>query len=195
MMRTLIALLALAALPAAASAQTVENGRGRLDLSGTAPSACIISAPTSVTGSNASLQESGPQTAQITIGQLADPTTAEPKAASINLALPIICNTAHTLTVTSANGGLVRVGGNASNVTNGFREFLPYQVDVLWAGRSATWSGRSVAGGGADRAANVPVGDGAAGQLSLTIAVPPGGAPLIAGAYADSVVIQLQVAS
>ena len=37
--------------------------------------------------------------------------------------------------------------------------------------------------------------DGAAGQLSLTIDVPAGGDPLVAGVYSDSVVIELQVAS
>ncbi|MES2339626.1 MAG: hypothetical protein V4537_16160 [Pseudomonadota bacterium] len=40
---------------------------------------------------------------------------------------------------------------------------------------------------------NVP--DGTAGDLSLLLRVPPGGGPLIAGRYADTVTIELQVSS
>lgn len=187
---TLILLGALAA-PAIASAQTINTAAGRLDLAGTAPSACLVSAPGSVSGGNASFQVTGTQAAQIDITQLVDATTAQPRATSINLALPIICNGAHRLTVTTTNGGLARVGGNARNVsvTNGFREFLPYQVTASWAGQSTTGGSQTTT------PVSMNVSDGAAGQLSLIIAVPAGGAPLVAGAYADSLVIRLQVAS
>jgi len=181
----------ICAAPTASLAQTVNFGRGRLDMTGTAPSACVISAPTSVSGANATVAATGSQSAQITITQLVDQTTAQPMAAAINLSLPIICNTAHTLTVTTANGGLARVGGNQrnSNATNGFREFVPYQVAAAWAGHSVNGTSQS------SPPVSIVVPDGAAGELSLTISVQPGGAPLVAGAYSDSLVIQLQVAS
>lgn len=191
MMRKAIILAAMLIAPTTALAQTIDIGQGRLDLSGTAPSACVISAPTSTVGSNTSFQLTGPQAAQINITQLVDQTTAEPMSATINLALPVICNTAHTLSVTTANGGLARVGGNArnTNVTNGFREFLPYQVTAVWAGHSVNGGSQT------PTPVTIAVADGAAGQLSLTISVPPGGAPLVAGNYADSIIVQLQVAS
>lgn len=191
MMRKALILAVLLAAPSAGFAQTVQVGQGRLDLSGVAPSACVISPPTSTSGVNSSFLLIGPQAAQINITQLVDQTTAEPMSATINLALPIICNTAHTLTVTTANGGLARIGGNArnANVTNGFRELLPYQVNAVWAGHSVNGGSQTLT------PVSIAVADGAAGQLSLTIAVPAGGAPLVAGNYADSIVVQLQVAS
>ena len=189
--KALILAVLLSAAPAASLAQTLDVGHSQLEMTGTAPSACVISAPTSVSGINATMAVTSAQSAQVTITQLVDQTTAEPLAASIVLSLPIICNTAHTVTVTTANGGLARVSGNQrnSNVTNGFREFLPYQVDAVWAGRSVTGDSQT------QPPVSIVVPNGAAGDLSLTVAVPAGGAPLIAGAYADSLVIQLQVAS
>ena len=190
-MRKAALLLALIAAPSAALAQTTDIGRGRLDMVGTAPSACVISAPTNVAGNNATFVLSSAQSGQITITQLVDQTTAQPTAATINLSLPIICNSAHTLTVTTSNGGLARVGGAGRNAveTNGFREFLPYSVQAVWAGQSVNGDSTKTP------PVNIVVPDGAAGQLSLTVAVPSGGDPLVAGTYSDSLVIQLQVAS
>jgi hypothetical protein len=191
MRRAGIILLASLVAPTAAFAQTVQIGQGRLDLTGTAPSACVIAAPTGVTGANASFVLTGSQAAQINITQMVDPSTAEPLAVSINLALPIICNSAHSLVVTASNGGLTRIGGIAGNTSlaGGFREFLPYQVNAVWAGQSVTADTQS------RTPVNIKVSDGSAGQLSLSIVVPAGGAPLVAGNYSDSLVIQLQVAS
>jgi hypothetical protein len=188
MMRLLLITAAALALPGLALAQTTNTGHGRLDLTGTAPSACLISTPTAAAGANTTFQSTGAQQGQVTITQLADPTTAQPVAATINLALPIICNAAHRVTISTTNGGLARVGGSGQT-TGGFREFLPYSVSASWAGQTATAT--STAGATVTINAN----DGAAGQLSLVIQVPGGGTPLIAGTYDDQVVIQLQVAS
>ena len=186
-MKTLIALAALA-LPSLALAATPDTAQGRLDLTGTAPSACVISTPTSAAGANATFQAAGDQQGQINITELADPTTAQPIAASINLALPIICNSAHKVIISTANGGLARVGG-AGQTVGGFREFLPYSVSASWAGQTATATSQ------AGTTVTINANDGAAGQLSLVIDVPGGGVPLIAGVYDDQVVIELQAAS
>jgi hypothetical protein len=191
MRKGLLILLAGLAMPAVAFAQTTQVGQGRLDLTGTAPSACVISAPTSTSGANMSFALTGPQAAQINITQMVDQTTAQPVAASINLSLPIICNSAHTLTVTTANGGMSRIGGaGAGALTNGFREFVPYQVNAVWAGQSVNANSQT-----SSTPVNISVPDGAAGQLSLSIVIPAGGAPLVAGNYTDSLVIELQAAS
>ncbi len=193
MMRAAILLpgLALAlAAPVLAFGQTVNTGQGRLDLSGVAPSACLISTPTAAAGSNSSFQPAGTQSGQVTITQMVDPNTAVPVASSINLALPIICNAAHNVTVSTTNGGLARAGvAPGAGPVGGFRQFLPYQVTATWAGQ--TQNATSQAG----TTVSINSSDGAAGQLSLTIAVPGGGDPMVAGAYSDQVVVQLQVAS
>ena len=183
------AALALAA-PGLAFAQTTEIGQGRLDLVGTAPSACLLSDPSAASGSNATFQGVGPTRGRVTITQLADPATAVPLATSINLALPLICNEAHTEEVQTANGGLARVGGNGSQGSvNGFREFLPYQVNASWAGQNV--NATSTRG----NTVTITAADGAAGQLSLVISVPAGGDPLVAGAYGDDIVLLLHPAN
>ena len=189
MMRAALVAAALAA-PSLAFGQTPINGRARLDLVGVAPSACLISTPTAASGSNATFAAAGAQQGEINITQMADPRTAVAVAATINLALPVICNTAHQVVISTANGGLTRLGAVAGGPeVNGFRQFVPYQLSANWAGQSASAASR------AGPAITIRSADGAAGQLSLVISVPGGGAPLVAGAYGDQVVIQLQVAS
>jgi len=185
------AILAAALLaPALAFGQTVNTGQGRLDLSGQAPSGCLISTPTAAAGANSTFQPSGAQSGQVTITQMVDPNTAVPVASTINLALPVICNAAHNVTVSTTNGGLARVGAAAgAPPIGGFRQFLPYQVTASWAGQTANATSQ------AGPTLTINSSDGAAGQISLTIAVPGGGDPMVAGAYNDQVVIQLQVAS
>ena len=190
MMRKLFLAAAALLVPSLAFGQTVNTGQGRLDLAGAAPSACLISSPTSAAGSNSTFQSTGTQQGQVTITQMADPLTAVPVASTINLALPIICNAAHSVIVSTTNGGLVRVGGTGTQQTvNGFREFLPYQVSAVWAGQTVNATSQ------AGTTVTIISADGAAGDLSLVIQVPGGGDPLVAGTYNDQVVIQLQVAS
>jgi hypothetical protein len=178
--------------PGLATAQTTDVGHARLDLAGRAPSVCLISAPTAASGANATFSPAGAQQGQVTITELADPQTAVPRAASINLALPVICNAAHSVVISTANGGLARAGAGAAagnSEVNGFRQFVPYQLSVSWAGQSANATSQP------GPTITIKSNDGAAGQLSLVVKVPGGGAPLVAGAYGDQVIVQLQVAS
>ena len=163
---------------------------GRLDIVGVAPGACLIANPSYVAGANSTFAASGGLQGRVDITQLADPQTAEPIASSVNLAVPIICNTAHRLSLTTANGGLLRAGGAAALApANGFREFLPYQVNATWAGQSVTATSRQ------GETAHILSSDGAAGQLDLVITVPGGGGPMAAGQYGDDLVVRLQVAN
>jgi len=188
--KVLVAATAMSLVAGGALAQTTSIGQGRLDMEGTAPSTCLVSAPQAAVGSNATFDSTSSQQGQVTITALADPQTAIAKQASISVALPAICNTAHHVTVTSLNRGLLRQGGVASQTSvNGFREFVPYSVTASWAGQTAT--GQSLSG----TPVNINASDGAAGQVSLTIDVPAGGDPLVAGTYSDSLTIELQVAS
>ena len=88
--------------------------------------------------------------------------------------------------LSSGNGGLLRDGGSTQPGQGGFREFVPYQVSAVWSGQTV-----ASASDGGPVVINVP--DGAAGDASVTIDVPGGGAPLVAGGYSDAVVIELRV--
>jgi hypothetical protein len=185
-MRKMLLLAAVAALaPATALAQTASIGQGRLDLVGQAPSACLASAPTAPNATNATFQQTGSNAAEIRITQLVNPETAEPVASSIDVAVPVICNSAHRVVVRSTNGALTRQGQAVQ--ANGFRSSLAYNLSTAWAGQTNNGTSASPV--------IINTADGAAGSVSVNISVPGGGGPLVAGIYEDSVVIELQVAS
>jgi spore coat protein U-like protein len=182
---------ALLATTVAAHAQNViDTGQSRLEIAGRAPPVCVLNAPTATGGQNASFSGTGATSGEILITEFGDPLTAQPRGAAINLSLPVICNAAHRLTVTSSNGGLLRDGGNARNRQSptGFGEFVGYQISATWAGQNASvlTTNNSVLA--------IATADGGAGDMGLAIAVPPGGGPLVAGRYADTVTVLFEAA-
>jgi hypothetical protein len=182
---------ALLATTVAARAQNViDTGQSRLEIAGRAPPACVLNAPTASGGQNASFSGTGATSGEILITEFGDPLTAQPRGAAINLALPVICNSAHRLTVTSSNGGLLRDGGNARNRQSptGFGEFVGYQISANWAGQNASVQTSN------NNVLAIATADGGAGDMGLTITVPPGGGALVAGRYADTVTVQFEAA-
>lgn len=184
MKRRLSIALACVMAPMAAAAQTTTT-QGRLDIVADAPSACVVASAASVAGANATFQAAS-DGAEVRITGLIDPQTSLARASSINVLLPITCNTAHRLVLSSDNGGLLRAGSGDQDVAGGFREFVPYRMSV-------SWSGQSVSAASTQGPVSINVGDGAAGEASVTIDIPAGGDPLVSGAYADAVVIELRV--
>ena len=178
---------ALAAAPA--SAQEVQASSQQLRLAGTAPSACVLSAPTVDTAINASFAVTGASSAQIAITQLVDPQTAVSLASAIELSLPVTCNASTTVTLRTTNGGLRRVGAAAGPAApGGFSEFLGYRLGLDWAGRSLDQA--STAG-----TATIASSQPARGTMVLRIATAAGGGPLVAGRYDDSIVIEFHAAN
>ncbi len=182
-----VALLAL--VPSPALAQAPESGGARFEIIGEAPSACVVRPPSAASGVNATVQPAGSARSEIRIIQMVDSSTGQARATSAELALPIICNAPHRVTLRSRNGGLLREGRTGRSMGGGFSEFLPYRLSALWLGRSAEG-----ASDGADGFVIDSFGGGA-GQMSLSIVVPEGGRPLVAGRYADELVVEFQVAN
>jgi len=178
----------LLAVPAIAGAQVQEPSLGRVEIAGTAPSACVVGAPIAGPGANASY-EAGPNGGSIRISQLVDPATAQGVAAGMNLVIPVICNGAHRLMVRSINRGLA-LDGNPGQPNGGtFASFVPYRVESDWGGQASGFlSNEPGTLEGFFHAAR-------AGQMSLSISVPPGGQPLIAGTYSDEIVLEFQAAN
>ena len=183
--------VAALAIGTGVQAQEVAIGQGRLEIAGQAPAACVLNAPVVSSAQNAAFASTGAASGEIRIVQLGDPQTAQPRAAAIDLALPVICNAPHRLTITSANGGLLRDGGNARNRQSptGFGELLGFQINATWAGQTSsvltTTSNTLV----------INSANGGAGDMDLNIVVPPGGGALVAGRYADTVTVQFQAAN
>lgn len=169
-----------------ASAQDRPLPRADIEITADAPNACLITAAPIASGRNASFS-SGGSSGEMRILQLVDPLTAEVLAADISLAVPVICNAGHSVVVRATRGGLAREGA-AAPVAPGFRNQVPYDMAVNWAG--ATSSQNSASPG-----VVIDQPGAAAGTLQLNITIPEGGTPLVAGAYSDQVVIELRVAS
>jgi len=184
-MKRLFIALALLSTASAVSAEVV-NPRQEVTIAGTANPACVIKGPALAHGSNISFAPTGANAGEIRFTQLVDTSNAEVREAQVDLLLPIICNSAHRFVLKSGNRGLMLAG--AAPASGPFRSVVPYSVKATWQGQQLDQS--SEAG---DFIIDMP-GSGA-GDLSLSIAVPPGGQPLVAGSYSDTITVQLEVAS
>lgn len=189
-MRALLILALPLAAAAPALAQEVNADNQRVEMLGTAPPACVLEAPTAANAINATFSSTGNSTGQIVIAQFVDPQNANPVASSIELALPVICNSSHLMSVRSGNGGLLRAGGNAANrqSANRFADFLTYDLSLDWGGQSITQP--------TDGGTIVLDGNNArAGEIALRIATPAGGGPLAAGRYDDTITFEFRAAN
>lgn len=185
--RTLSALAAVTgalAFAGAAAAQTAETGAIQATFHGNAPAGCLMSAPSAPTSENVQVGALSPGSADIAISQMTgDDATA--LGATVVLVLPAVCNQAHTLNLSSLNGGLL--GDGDAPAGGAFRSLVPYSVTVSWAGGVQVLQT-------SDETLSVPFSDAATGVVTVTIQIPPGGAPLVAGAYTDEIVLELGAA-
>ena len=155
-----------------------------------APAACVVSTARTQGASNAVFVSDGSAGGTIAITQLVDAETAEPVPANVEIALPVVCNTAHSVVVTTQSGGMLRSGGSPANTLSpdGFADFLPYAMRMDWGGQ--TRSGQSQAG------ETFSLQDGPQrGDLLLQVTTPQGGGALTAGTYTDTITIRLEPAS
>jgi hypothetical protein len=181
-MKLWILAVALAAAPAAASAQTADGGAGQsIYVTGEAPAACVLRAPRLDATTGAVFQSGGERAGTIDFTQLVDPQTSIARAASVSLALPVTCTGAHTLSVRALGGGLRQA--EPATAAQGFRDRLAYRLSAEWAGQRAAASSES--------AIEIKTSNAASGELSLAVNVAEGGLPLVSGTYGDSIVIEL----
>ncbi|MCC7267268.1 MAG: hypothetical protein IT546_07995 [Caulobacteraceae bacterium] len=183
--RTLAIVAALATAASTAAAQDVlPSSTIQATFRGVAPAGCRLDAPTAPSTSNATVGGLAPGSAEIAFNPLVGDDSA-PLGASVRLVLPAICNQAHTLSLTSVNGGLKNAAGPPPS--GPFRAVLPYNVVVTWAGEDQSFA----SGQGATL---MNIGDAVSDVVTVTIQLPAGGAPLTAGTYSDELVLELGVA-
>ena len=185
-MRMLPCLMLAAVLGAVpAQAQDLSHASQRLELFGDAPVGCVANGARATGQRNATYQDNGPSGGVVVFPQLVDGTTAMARASAIELAVPVVCNASHRVTVRSYNGGLLRQGAQGTGRSSGgFSEFQAYQVDVQWQGQIVQLGGQS-------GSASIAWAQPAKGDLTVAISVPQGTAPLIAGTYTDAVVVEI----
>lgn len=182
------ALGAFAALPAAA--QQLDTSGQRLELLGDAPAGCVINPPSASNAVNSTFGVNGYASGRVQIVEFVNPQSAQSNASSIELNFPVICNAPHRVLMRSANGGMLRAGANSTTNrgARGFSEFLPYQLQLGWAGQALTRA--SDAGAGTIESAQAGTGD-----MNLRISTPAGSGPFVAGIYNDNIVIELHAAN
>lgn len=164
-------------------------GRQQLEVIATAEPACnVASGSAAGSADNASFQPSGTSGGTVSITTFADPQTAQANPVSVEVEIPVICNSAHEVTIRSANGGMLRSGGTRTDL-GGFIQFLPYAVQLDWVGQ--TLSGQS----DAQAPINLLVPNAGQGLLTVDIAIQASQAPLVAGAYADTLQIEITAAN
>jgi len=184
MTRTPLLAAAAALMLTAGAAQAQTPPTEQLAFNGVAPPGCIMQSATSPSSDNASVSSPSPGAADILIGRLVGE-DGVPVGATVILTLPAACNQAHRLSLGSLNGGLVNIDGTP--VGGPFRALLPYTVGVSWGGASETYDS-------ATPGVTLSSGDAATGSVTVTIEIPAGGAPLVAGAYSDQLVLELAAA-
>lgn len=184
---TLVAVsLALAFGATAASAQELNRASRRIEMHGDAPAGCVANSARASKQIGATYQDNGPTGGVVVFPNLVDETTAATRGSSIELAVPVVCNTSHLITVRSYNGALVRLGANAARSgSGGFSEMQTYDVGLQWQGQTIQLGTQS---SGAALSFDQP----AKGDLIVDIAVPRGTNPLIAGTYTDAVVVEIR---
>ena len=175
--------ISLMATPALAQVGPDQDSE-QLAFQGQVAAGCVFEAAETSFVENAVISNLSPGTADIAINQLVDEDGA-PIGAVIILSLPATCNQSHSLTLASQNGGLV----NPDGVEGGpFRTQLPYSMTVAWGSVSQTVSSDGPG-------LTLAYGDAGTGVVTLTIQIPAGGDPLVAGAYADQLILELGAAA
>lgn len=181
----LSAALSLAFSASAAMAQDTTHATQRLEFHGDAPAGCVANSARASKQIGTIYQDNGPTGGVVTFPSLVDESTATARASSIELAVPVVCNTSHLITVRSYNGSFVRIGAGGPNATGGFSETLGYDVGLQWQNLTAQLNSSNTN-------TSIAFGQPAKGDLIVDIAVPRGTQPLVAGTYTDAVVVEIR---
>ena len=119
--------------------------------------------------------------------------TAMRAAGSISLDAAAMCNYKHFVSVRQTSGGLIK----ALDVVPAQGTFVRqqgYDATVTWAGKTVTASSSDVTSAptvAPITSTSSEIAGAASGTLSLTLSVAASTSPVVAGAYTDSVVVQI----
>lgn len=176
-------LLATIAQSAWAAAETATAGP--LLVNGQVPSACRLSPATQGRGaSNVTFTDNGGAASLVTLNTMVDPNTARTQSAVGVVQFQVLCTGSHTLTVSSTSGGFVNTTTSATG--NGFANHANYTLQASWDGKT-----RALTTAGSAASLDLSGSDGATGALIVTVTVPPGEGPLVAGTYQDTINIDV----
>ncbi|WP_156135381.1 hypothetical protein [Novosphingobium malaysiense] len=181
----------LIASPVAAQSSVASK---TLPVTGSAPQVCTIQNPRLQSGSLVNVGGIDGNTVRIL--QFTDPQTLAARAASATVSFDAVCNFPHQLRIESENNGLWPTDGRISATASGFAYAVPYEASVSWDGTNSKLYTDGKVRRIAQQVTNID--EPAAGDLRVSLEIAEGAsnvdvnAPLLAGAYADTLRIFLE---
>lgn len=179
----------IAAAPALAQATDTDT----VSLSGTQAQTCTLGA-FSAGAATGALVVGDFGAGTLTLTGTMSSSTAIRAAGSITLNATAMCNYGHNVSVRQTGGGLINASDFAPTQGTFVRK-QGYAAAVTWATETITASSSDVTTAPAAPAAvtslDKSISGAAAGTLSLTLSVAASASPVVAGAYSDSVVVQI----
>jgi hypothetical protein len=190
----------LGALPAALAAQegagqgaTAQDSAEFL-VAGRTPVVCTLtSGPGSGDGFN---NFSSADRNVYRVDQMIDAATLSTRAASFELTLNGVCNTAHRIRMESLNNGLWQLSETPPTRPAGFGTAVPYDLTARWTDQVVQISADAAIRQPRER--SVPIARPASGDLRLRFEILAGAtnlsanAPMVSGAYSDTLTIILE---
>lgn len=194
----LLLIAALAAglgIPPAAGAQDgVQADDAEFLVAGRTPVVCTLtSGPGSAVGFN---NFSTADRNVFRVDQMIDAATLSTRAASFELTLSGVCNTAHRIRMESLNNGLWQLSETPPARPAGFGTAVPYDLTARWVDQIVQLSADAAIRQPRER--DVPIGRPASGDLRLRFEILAGAtnlaanAPMVSGAYSDTLTIILE---
>lgn len=193
-MRT-ISLFILAALAGTSPALAQNTTAARsLPVTGSVPRSCAMAQGKIAPGSLNNIAGLDGDTLRII--QFTDPATLQVRSASVTVGFDAVCNFPHAVRIESANNGMWPVDRRVADTPSGFAYAVPYSARVNWGPVDTLFNADAKIRTQADQV--VSVSDAVAGEFRLRFQIEDGAsnvenrAPLIAGAYVDTVRIFLE---
>jgi len=130
------------------------------------------------------------------VDQMIDAATLSTRAASFELTLSGVCNTAHRIRMESLNNGLWQLSETPPARPDGFGTAVPYDLTARWVDQIVQLSADAAIRQPRER--SVPIGRPASGDLRLRFEILAGAtnlaanAPMVSGAYSDTLTIVLE---
>lgn len=189
------ALAAGLGIPPAAGAQDgVQADDAEFLVAGRTPVVCTLtSGPGSAEGFN---NFSTADRNVFRVDQMIDAATLSTRAASFELTLSGVCNTAHRIRMESLNNGLWQLSETPPARPAGFGTAVPYDLTARWVDQIVQLSADAAIRQPRER--DVPIGRPASGDLRLRFEILAGAtnlaanAPMVSGAYSDTLTIILE---
>jgi hypothetical protein len=190
---SLAVLALLAAAPAQAQQQPAQAQKA-LPVAGNTPQVCMVQDGQAQAGELINFR--GTDGDSLRVLQLLDPSTLAARGARATLDIAAVCNFPHRIRLESQNTGLWPLEGPLASENPDFATALPYRARLEWADRSGELEADAKVRRTSDWRADID--EPAAGDMTLAIEIDEGasntqiGAPVLAGAYGDTLRIFLE---